>query len=99
MGDDADYAIETTDAGASATIPMEAGQIKKGGYVYLESHCLVGIVWVGAATCAAVPELNVSSLFRFAHTCPPMDGFFGSLEGIMNAVSLTSTFLFASADT
>ena len=33
MGDEADYAIETADAGASATIPMEAGQIKKGGYV------------------------------------------------------------------
>lgn len=31
MGDDADYAIEVADAGASATIPMEAGQIKKGG--------------------------------------------------------------------
>ena len=28
---DEDYVIETTDAGASATIPMEAGQIKKGG--------------------------------------------------------------------
>jgi translation initiation factor 5A len=34
MGDEADYAIETADAGASATIPMEAGQIKKGGYVF-----------------------------------------------------------------
>lgn len=34
MSDDADeYHIESTDAGASATIPMEAGQIKKGGYV------------------------------------------------------------------
>ena len=32
MSDD-DYHIETTDAGASATIPMEAGQIKKGGWV------------------------------------------------------------------
>lgn len=31
MSDDADYAIEQADAGASATIPMEAGQIKKGG--------------------------------------------------------------------
>ena len=32
MSDDADeYHIETADAGASATIPMEAGQIKKGG--------------------------------------------------------------------
>ncbi len=30
MSDD-DYVIESTDAGASATIPMEAGQIKKGG--------------------------------------------------------------------
>jgi hypothetical protein len=28
---DADYAIEVADAGASATIPMEAGQVKKGG--------------------------------------------------------------------
>jgi len=31
MSDDADYHIEQTDAGASSTIPMEAGQIKKGG--------------------------------------------------------------------
>ena len=31
MADDNDYAIETADAGSSATIPMEAGQIKKGG--------------------------------------------------------------------
>jgi len=34
MSDDEDYAIESTDAGASATIPMEAGQVKKGGYVF-----------------------------------------------------------------
>jgi hypothetical protein len=26
-----DFVIEVTDAGASATIPMEAGQVKKGG--------------------------------------------------------------------
>eukprot|EP00980_Cylindrotheca_fusiformis_P008229 scaffold1736_cov127-Cylindrotheca_fusiformis.AAC.43 len=31
-----DYAIETTDAGASATIPMEAGQIKKGGFMMIK---------------------------------------------------------------
>ncbi len=30
MSDD-DYAIETADAGASETIPMDAGAIKKGG--------------------------------------------------------------------
>ena len=30
MSDD-DYHIESADAGASTTIPMEAGQIKKGG--------------------------------------------------------------------
>jgi len=35
MGDDDDFVIESSDAGASATIPMEAGQIKKGGYVIL----------------------------------------------------------------
>jgi translation initiation factor 5A len=28
---DDDYHIESADAGASAVIPMEAGQIKKGG--------------------------------------------------------------------
>jgi hypothetical protein len=33
--DEQDFVIEATDAGASATIPMEAGQIKKGGYVVL----------------------------------------------------------------
>ncbi|CAJ1942320.1 unnamed protein product [Cylindrotheca closterium] len=33
---DEDYAIETTDAGASATIPMEAGQIKKGGFMMIK---------------------------------------------------------------
>jgi len=31
MADDEDYNIENADAGASTTIPMEAGQIKKGG--------------------------------------------------------------------
>lgn len=31
MADEDDFKIESTDAGASATIPMEAGQIKKGG--------------------------------------------------------------------
>mmetsp|Transcript_12147 Transcript_12147/g.16779 ORF Transcript_12147/g.16779 Transcript_12147/m.16779 type:complete len:158 (-) Transcript_12147:205-678(-) len=35
MSDD-DYAIENTDAGASETIPMEAGQIKKGGYMMIK---------------------------------------------------------------
>jgi translation initiation factor 5A len=31
MADESDFHIESADAGASATIPMEAGQIKKGG--------------------------------------------------------------------
>jgi len=33
---DEDYAIETVDAGASLTIPCEAGQIKKGGYMMIK---------------------------------------------------------------
>jgi len=33
-----DYNIETVDAGASATIPMEAGQIKKGGYMMIKEQ-------------------------------------------------------------
>eukprot|EP00568_Trieres_chinensis_P005170 CAMPEP_0183300150 /NCGR_PEP_ID=MMETSP0160_2-20130417/6648_1 /TAXON_ID=2839 ORGANISM="Odontella Sinensis, Strain Grunow 1884" /NCGR_SAMPLE_ID=MMETSP0160_2 /ASSEMBLY_ACC=CAM_ASM_000250 /LENGTH=159 /DNA_ID=CAMNT_0025462519 /DNA_START=159 /DNA_END=638 /DNA_ORIENTATION=- len=36
MSDSEQYAIESTDAGASATIPMEAGQIKKGGYMMIK---------------------------------------------------------------
>jgi translation initiation factor 5A len=31
MSDSEQYAMESADAGASATIPMEAGQVKKGG--------------------------------------------------------------------
>jgi len=34
--DEADYAIDSADAGASDTIPMEAGQIKKGGYMMIK---------------------------------------------------------------
>jgi len=33
---DSEYAMESADAGASATIPMEAGQIKKGGYMMIK---------------------------------------------------------------
>jgi len=36
MSDSEQYAMESTDAGASATIPMEAGQIKKGGYIMIK---------------------------------------------------------------
>mmetsp|Transcript_25512 Transcript_25512/g.37855 ORF Transcript_25512/g.37855 Transcript_25512/m.37855 type:complete len:160 (+) Transcript_25512:121-600(+) len=37
MSDD-DYVIETTDAGASDTIPMEAGCIKKGGFMMIKGR-------------------------------------------------------------
>jgi len=33
---DSEYVIESADAGASATIPMEAGQIKKGGFIMIK---------------------------------------------------------------
>jgi len=33
---DSEYAIESSDAGAAACIPMEAGQIKKGGYIMIK---------------------------------------------------------------
>ncbi|KAG7357299.1 translation initiation factor eIF-5A [Nitzschia inconspicua] len=36
MGDEDDFVIESADAGASSTIPMEAGQIKKGGYMMIK---------------------------------------------------------------
>ena len=41
--DNDDYVIEVADAGASATVPSEAGQIKKGGYV-AETDLLLRIV-------------------------------------------------------
>lgn len=33
---DSEYAIESADAGAASEIPMEAGQIKKGGYMMIK---------------------------------------------------------------
>jgi translation initiation factor 5A len=33
-----DYAIENADAGASLEIPMEAGQVKKGGYMNIKGR-------------------------------------------------------------
>mmetsp|Transcript_17418 Transcript_17418/g.20870 ORF Transcript_17418/g.20870 Transcript_17418/m.20870 type:complete len:160 (-) Transcript_17418:138-617(-) len=33
---DSEYAIESSDAGASATIPIEAGQLKKGGHMMIK---------------------------------------------------------------
>ena len=39
MGDDAgDETFESTDAGASHTYPMEAGQIRKGGYIMIKGN-------------------------------------------------------------
>jgi len=34
----ADETFESVDAGASETIPMEAGQIKKGGYICIKGR-------------------------------------------------------------
>ena len=47
MSDDGDYNIESADAGASATIPMEAGQIKKGGYVSADLLLCLFDAWMG----------------------------------------------------
>lgn len=33
-----DYTFESTDAGASDTYPMEAGQIKKNGFIMIKGH-------------------------------------------------------------
>ena len=42
MSDD-DYVIESSDAGASSVIPMEAGQIKKGGCVAFDNDFAGGL--------------------------------------------------------
>merc|ERR1719197_1448422 len=34
--DDAQYEMETTESGASATVSVEAGQIRKGGYIMIK---------------------------------------------------------------
>merc|ERR1712010_260935 len=36
MSDGENFEIETTDAGASATVSVEAGQIRKGGYIMIK---------------------------------------------------------------
>merc|ERR1712017_28467 len=36
MGDDGNYAIDTTDSGASATVSIEAGQIRVGGHIMIK---------------------------------------------------------------
>lgn len=38
MADEQDYSFESTDAGASDTYPMEAGQIKKNGFIMIKGH-------------------------------------------------------------
>ena len=38
MADEAEETFETTDAGASATYPMEAGQIRKGGFIMIKDQ-------------------------------------------------------------
>lgn len=67
MGDEDDFVIENTDAGASTTIPMEAGQIKKGGYDNMIFMCLLSrdvattlVVW-GVVMVASYQCLNCTS--------------------------------------
>merc|ERR1712205_112827 len=38
MADEDDQTFESTDAGASTTYPMEAGQIRKGGHIMIKGH-------------------------------------------------------------
>jgi len=38
MGDDETETFETADAGSSHTYPMEAGQIRKGGYIMIKGN-------------------------------------------------------------
>jgi hypothetical protein len=51
-----DFVIETADAGASATIPMDAGEIKKGGYVFI---MLVSLFDYSAVACFDWNLLNI----------------------------------------
>ena len=38
MGDEEEQTFETTDAGASTTYPLEAGQIRKGGHIMIKGN-------------------------------------------------------------
>ena len=38
MADAADETFESADAGAAEVIPMEAGQIRKGGYIVIKNR-------------------------------------------------------------
>lgn len=57
-----DYDFTGTDAGASHTIPSEAGQIRKGGYIVIKGHpCKVRAAAV-VATAAAKKQCAHLSL-------------------------------------
>merc|ERR1711907_562789 len=71
MAEDGDFAIETGDAGAALTVSVEAGQIRKGGYIMIKgSACKVRDVSVsktgkhGHAKC----KFSASDIFSGA-TC------------------------------
>ena len=71
MSDTENYSIDTTDAGASDTVSVEAGQIRKGGYIMIKGKpCKVKDVSVsktgkhGHAKC----KFSASDIFTGA-TC------------------------------
>ena len=43
MSGDDNYTIETTDSGASETVSVEAGQIRKGGYIMVKGKYLLNL--------------------------------------------------------
>lgn len=83
-----DYDFTGTDAGASHTIPSEAGQIRKGGYIVIKGHpCKVG---------QSVGRSGDRSFFRpfGARRCFLASASFGSARiGESNALSFESVVL------
>ena len=66
MSGDDNYTIETTDSGASETVSVEAGQIRKGGYIMVKGKpCKVRDVSVsktgkhGHAKCKFMPLISL----------------------------------------
>lgn len=73
-----DYDFTGTDAGASHTIPSEAGQIRKGGYIVIKGHpCKVGPS-VGRAVGRSVRRLVIPRMGGF---CSPQRARVSALGG------------------
>lgn len=79
-----DYDFTGTDAGASHTIPSEAGQIRKGGYIVIKGH-----------PCKVRGQLKAKQM-KVSRPERPGDGHFGVVfrDRVMVAIRIIQGFIY-----